>query len=324
MSVLITTYEGDHNHPLSVSATAMASTTSAAASVLQSRSSSSSQQDPEASTTPSNNSITTTSASLHGLDFSSSRDWKLNQLYFPNSSISTCSSHPTITLDLTTPRNASNYNRFTSNLFTSHPPKHSSTSPCLDFSSSSTSLGSSQLLSPWDSLKYGAKPTARSIQFQNGSLNLGRQATHEHPYKPYLQMNGLTTSSHQSIMTDTVAATRAIPTSPYFHSILMAALSSCVGSGLGYRDKVENSDLKCLKPGGSSSADCTQMSSQNQVPARALNVIGNPMNVIFQQEGALINLFPPSMSLSTSKDANPGLQTKDYKDRVKFLANSSA
>lgn len=281
MSILIMTYEGNHNHPLPVSATAMASTTAAAASILRSQSSSSSQQDREAPTATSNSSISTTSASLHGLSFSSIRDSKPNQLYFPSSSISTCNSHPTITLDLTTPINPSNYNRFSS-----------SSSPCLDFSAPA-SFGSSQLLAPWHSssfLNYGANPINRSIQFQEGAPNLGRQAIQEHPLKPYLQMSGLTSSSsssQQSLMTDTiVAATKAIATNPSFHSALAAALSSsCNGDGSGYRDKAESFDqLKYLKPGGTSSADSVQIPGQSRA-ACASNFISNLMNVNFQRQG---------------------------------------
>ncbi|OWM69756.1 probable WRKY transcription factor 72 [Punica granatum] len=96
MSVLITTYEGTHNHPLQLSAKAMASTTSAAASMLLSGSSSSSQTGlgPTA----------TILAGPDGLNFSlydnSIRSNCRHPFYNPNSPSQI---HPTITLDLTTP-----------------------------------------------------------------------------------------------------------------------------------------------------------------------------------------------------------------------------
>ncbi|KAF2311343.1 hypothetical protein GH714_021913 [Hevea brasiliensis] len=111
LSILNTTYEGTHNHPLPLSATAMASTTSAAASMLLSGSSSSSSQaGPNPSATSS-----TTAADLHGLNFYPSDNSNSKQFYLHNSHFHfTSPSHPTITLDLISNPSSSQFNRFSS------------------------------------------------------------------------------------------------------------------------------------------------------------------------------------------------------------------
>lgn len=114
MSILITTYEGSHNHPLPLSATAMASTTSAAATMLVSGSSTSATsnlyQQPSFQYPYNNTSIT-----------------HPNYVYPTPSAAS-----PTITLDLTT-NQATTHGGFS--LYSSTPPPPRFPPTNLNFSS---------------------------------------------------------------------------------------------------------------------------------------------------------------------------------------------
>ncbi|XP_022734770.1 probable WRKY transcription factor 36 [Durio zibethinus] len=298
MSILITTYEGNHNHPLPLSAKAMASTTSAAASVLQSQSSSS---QPGLGTSVSAPSTSTSSAAnLHGLNFNFAQNSRPYQFYFPNSSISTCNSHPTITLDLTAPANYSYFSRF------SNVPRCSST--CLNFSSSpSSSLEGFNPQTSWNTshLTFGAFPNHKNSFI--GSLNiLGRQPPQQHLYQSCMQMTNPTRTHQQSLSETITAATKAITSNPnLIRSALAAALTSFVGNGGGVpRGNHSGSEGKWGESLRQKTAHPAAV--ENEVGC-ASSYIGkcSCMNPHQQQpkQGSLL-LFPTSLPFPTSKSAS--------------------
>ncbi|XP_027916483.1 probable WRKY transcription factor 61 [Vigna unguiculata] len=226
MSILITTYEGTHNHTLPPSATAMASTTSAAASMLLSGSSTSLSASAPSST------ATTSATNLHGLNFYLSDGAKPRQLYLSNPALSSSPSHPTITLDLTShPASSSSspFVRFTSNY---NQPRYPSSSS-LSFSSSSEINALSWSNGFLTNNNNTIQPTYNSRNIL-GNVNFGRQQV-ENIYQSYMQKNNSNIPSvpQGGVPADTIsAATKVITADPNFQSALAAALTSFIGGGV--------------------------------------------------------------------------------------------
>ncbi|KMT07123.1 hypothetical protein BVRB_6g154510 [Beta vulgaris subsp. vulgaris] len=217
MSILITTYEGTHNHPLPLAATAMASATSAAASMIKSNALTS---QPPTLSRP----LTTSSLGLHTSNLITTFNNNPSLI-----SASSHNSHPTVTLDLTIPNsgfssfdwlNPSSYSSSTSSRnssflnFSSSPT--SSSLPSLDFSSSSLPTSCTSWASGY-LLPYSNNNNTKRNMYQNPSNNSQQQSFNE---------------------TIAAVATKAIASNPNFQSVLAAAISSYVGN------KTNNNDLK--------------------------------------------------------------------------------
>ncbi|KAK7304595.1 hypothetical protein VNO77_42478 [Canavalia gladiata] len=283
MSILITTYEGIHNHPLPLSATAMASTTSAAASMLLSGSSTSH----SGSTT-----MTTTTADLHGMNFYLSDGSKSKQFYLSHPSLSSSPSHPTITLDLTSNPPSSSSATF-GRSFTSNYNSQKYPSSSLNFSSLESSNSTS-----WNNgfLSYNNQP------YNNRNVNLGRQSV-ENIYNSYVQRNNIPVPSQNPMpLPDTIAAaTKVITADPTFQSALAAALTSIIGSGSTQENQGVGENLNQKRKWGELFPSSTLPSSSkvNGCASSFLNKV--PANT---QTGSLMFLQPLSSPKSAS--GSPG------------------
>ncbi|WJX75177.1 WRKY transcription factor [Trifolium repens] len=225
LSILITTYEGTHNHPLQVTASAMAYTTSAAASMMLSGSStsSSSHQNIQHQNIHHQNSTSfgNSPTLLNGLNFNNNH---FEQSRTPKQHFFIPQNHnslfPTITLDLTSPSS---------------------------ISSTSSNIASIPRFSPNNLNFCSTQPpnfTPTSTIWNNNKLGLGFINNNTmHIEKPQIRpfnhfqenfyQNQNCVTNYQTPSRQALAETisKAISTDPSLHSVIAAAVTSIVGQG---------------------------------------------------------------------------------------------
>ncbi|KAK9707283.1 hypothetical protein RND81_07G186500 [Saponaria officinalis] len=293
MSILITTYEGNHNHPLPLSATAMASATTAAAAMLKTGSLTSSQH-PTISNLP-----TTSSYGLHASN--------LITTFNNNPSMITAASHnshPTVTLDLTTANpDFSPFNwPFSSS---SNPSRHSSS--FLNFSSSPSNLPSLDFTSNNNNNNNNNNMTRANNSYMNNNYatlfpnnNINNINNNNDISKSIYQ----SLNSHHQALNETIAAaaTKAIASNPNFQSVLEAAISTYVGNNSNNNSNNSNAN------------NINNNNNNNNNNENKKSTLVGWSGKSESTEGGSLTLFPSSMNNNNNNNNNSNNKSGDTRD----------